>query len=80
MVVDRQSKYSHFIPLKHPYSARVLAEIFAREVVRLHGIPASILSDTDPIFVSSFWKELFKLQGTALKMNTAYHPQMDGQT
>jgi hypothetical protein len=47
--------------------------------VRLHGIPTSILSDRDPIFVSSFWRELFKLQGTQLKMNTAHHPQTDKQ-
>jgi len=54
VVLDKLSKYSHFIPLKHPYSARVLAAIFTKEVVRLHGILASILSDRDPIFVSNF--------------------------
>lgn len=80
MVVDRLSKFCHFIPLKHPYSTRVIAETFAKEVVRLHGMPSSIVSDRDPVFVSHFWRELFKLQGTQLKMSSAYHPESDGQT
>ena len=51
MVVDRLSKYSHFLMLKHPYIARTIADIFVKGVVRLHGIPKSILSDWDPLFV-----------------------------
>lgn len=80
VVVDRLSKYSHFIPIKHPYIGRSIAEIFSKEVVRLHGIPSSLVSDRDPLFVSIFWKELFKLQGTVLNMSSSYHPQTDGQT
>ncbi|GAU10042.1 hypothetical protein TSUD_272800 [Trifolium subterraneum] len=80
VVVDRLSKYSHFILLKHPYAAKSIAELFVKEVVRLHGIPNSIISGRDPLFVSHFWMELFKLQGTKLNMSSAYHPESDGQT
>ncbi|XP_050915888.1 uncharacterized protein LOC127130982 [Lathyrus oleraceus] len=64
----------------HPYTARKVAEIFTKEVVRLHGVPQSIVSDRDPLFVSLFWKELFRFQGTMLSMSSSYHPKTDGQT
>jgi hypothetical protein len=73
VVVDRLSKYSHFILLKHPYTAKSIAEVFVKEIVRLHGFPNSVISDRDPIFVTHFWIEMFKLQGTKLKMSSSYH-------
>jgi hypothetical protein len=79
-VVDRFSKYCHFIPLAHPYSAESVAQAFFTDIVRLHGVPQSIVSDRDPVFTSTFWQELWRLVGSKLHMSTAFHPQSDGQS
>lgn len=80
VVVDKFSKYSHFIALSHPFTAKTVAALFCREIVRLHGIPRSILSDRNVVFLSAFWQELFRLKRTRLRMGTLYYPQSDGQT
>lgn len=80
VVVDRYSKGAHFGALPTHYSAFKVVVLFLDCVYKLHGFPRSIVSDRDPVFVSHFWCELFKLSGTKLRMSTAYHPQTDGQT
>ena len=80
VVLDRFSKYGHYIALKHPYSAKTITEAFVKEVLWLHSMSWSIMSDRNPTFTSQFSVEYFWLQGFMLCMSSAYHPQTDGQT
>jgi len=80
MVVDRHSKFGHFIALKANFNSKVVAKAFINHVAKIHGFPRTIVSDRDRIFISSFWQHLFRDQGTTLATSFAYHPQSDGQT
>ena len=74
------AKSTHFLLVRLDYSMDRLAELYVNEIVRLHGIPLSIVSDRDPRFKSRFWKELQSTLGTRLNFSTAFHPQTDGQS
>jgi hypothetical protein len=71
---------AHFIPLSHPYTAMTVAQAFFGNVVKLHGLPCSIVSDRDPVFTSSLWTKLFALSGVQLRLSSAFRPQTDGQS
>ena len=74
VVVDRLSKYAHFLPLSHPFSVLIVSQSFMDNIYKLHGLPKSIASNRDKIFTSNFWRDLFKLLGTQLNLSTTYHP------
>jgi hypothetical protein len=73
-VVDCFSKYVHFIPLGHPYTAASVARAFFDGIVQLHRLPTSIVSNQDPMFTGNVWHDLFKLADVTLRMSTAFHP------
>ena len=78
--MDRLTKSAHFLPVREKYSLDILAQLYVDEVVRLHGVPESIVSDRDSHFTSRFWNALQEALGTRLNFSTAFHPQTDGQS
>lgn len=80
VIVDRLPKSAHFLPVKTQYNADKLAVVYMNEIVLLHGILVSIVSNRDPEFVSRFWRSLQDTMGTELKFSTTFHPQTDGQS
>ena len=80
MIVDRLTKSAHFLPINVEDSVEKLVKLHVDEMVRLHGVPVSIVSDRDPRFTSRFWPSLQTALGTRLHFSTAFHPQTDGQS
>ena len=80
VVVDKLIKVAHFIPINSTHKTNDMAEIFMKEIFKLHGFPTAIVSDIDVKFTSNFWKGLFADLGRNLNFSTTYHPQTDGQT
>lgn len=77
VIIDHLTKPAHFLPVRKDASFERLADIYIREIVRLHGIPISIISDRDLHFTSKYWRSL---QKTCLAFSTTFHPQTDGQS
>ncbi|XP_070005375.1 uncharacterized protein [Nicotiana sylvestris] len=80
VIVDRLTKSAHFIPVRVTHVAEQLADIYLREIVRLHGVPISIISDRGAQFTAEFWKSFQKSLGSHVELSTAFHPQTDGQS
>ena len=74
VVIDKLTKYGHFLSLSHPYTALQVAKLYFNNVYRLHGLPQAIISNRDKIFTGNLWQELFSLSNTQLLMSSSYHP------
>ena len=80
VIVDRVTKSVHFIAVRMTFILERFCQLYIREIVRLHGVPVSIVSNRDPRFTTHFWKSFQKAMDTRLTMSTIFHPQMDGQS
>ena len=78
--VDRLTKSAHFLAVRMTFTLEEFCRLYIQEIVRLHGVPVSIVSDRDPRFTAQFWKRFQKAMGTQLSKSTAFHPQKDGQS
>nr|GFB51461.1 retrotransposable element Tf2 [Tanacetum cinerariifolium] len=80
VIVDRLTKFAHFLVVREDYKTEKLARLYINEIIARHDVPMSIISDRDSYFTSRFWKSLQKALGTQLDLSTAYHPETDGQS
>jgi hypothetical protein len=80
VIVDRLTKTAHFLPVHTTHKTEKYAEIYIDQIVRLHGIPKTIVSDRGALFVARFWEHLQESLGTRAIRSSTYHPQTDGQT
>ena len=74
VIVDRLTKSAHFLAVRMTFTLEEFFQLYIREIVRLHGVPISIVSDRDPRFTTHFWKSYRKAMGTQLTMTTTFHP------
>ena len=78
VLVDRLTMLAHFVPVNTMYYARKYAELYVSQIVRLHGVLMTIISDRGPQFIAHFWEHLHKALGTKLIRSSTYHPQTSG--
>ena len=80
VILDQLTKSAHFLAVRMTFTLERFCRLYIREIVRLHGVPVSIVSDRDPRFMAHFWKSFQKAMSTRLTMSTTFHPQTDGQS
>ena len=79
VIVDRLTKSAQFLLIRSVYTAEEYAKLYLKEIVRLHGVPVSIISDRGARFTTKFWKSFQRSLGTQVNLSTTFHPQIDGQ-
>ena len=80
VIVDRLTKSTHFLAVRMTFTLEIFCRLYIREIVRLHGVLVSIVSDRDPRFTAHFWKSFQKAVGMRLTMSTTFHPQTKSQS
>ena len=80
VIVDRPTKSTHFLVVRMTFTSEKFCRLYIREIVRLHGVPVSIISDWDLRFTTHFLESFQRAMGTQLMMSTAFHPQTNGQS
>ena len=80
VIVDQLTKLAHFLPVGMDFSLEKLAQLYIKEIMRLHGVPSSIISDRDPSFTARLWRSIHEALDTKLHFSTSFHPQTDGQS
>ena len=80
VIVDWLTKLAHFLAVRMTFTLEAFYRLYIQEIVRLHGVPVSIVSDRDPRFTGNFWKSFQRAMGTQLVMSTVFHPQTNGQS
>ena len=80
VIVDRLTKSAHFLAVRMTFILKRFYRLYILEIVQLHGVTVSIVSDRDLRFTMHFWKSFQKAMGTWVTMSTAFHPQIVGQS